>query len=45
MNKLFLASCLLIGVIIAFSNINAHDYTPIKSDEKPSIDSAATPLK
>jgi len=42
MNKLFLASCLLIGVIIAFSNINAHDYTPIKSDEKPSIDSAAT---
>ena len=41
MNKFFLVSCLLIGVLIAFSNLGAHEYSATKMFEKPSVESAA----
>jgi len=41
MNKYFLVSGLLIGVLIVFSNLGAHEYTRTASYQKPSVRSAA----
>jgi len=41
MNKYILVSCLLIGILIAFSNVVAHDHNITESFDKPSLKTAA----